>query len=170
MLSCFRPSLANGIFLNKLFTIGGRLFNPPRGRHELQCAESHRCEVNTVGNLACNFRTFFRISQRDCFRKALTKSERSDRFQPEKFLKAIEHVSYSMKYCKYYCLYTEEAVAFQTPNAFFTHPILNHIFTNINVLISRAPRPFKWILFLLAGVTLGALRFVFSRNSRLISL
>ena len=32
----------------------------------LKRAESHRCEVNT-GIFACNFSTFFKVSQRDSF-------------------------------------------------------------------------------------------------------
>ena len=51
---------------NKLFILGGGgFFNPPKGKHMLKCAESHRCEVSTLGILACNFSTFLKISQRD---------------------------------------------------------------------------------------------------------
>ena len=53
--------------LNKLFTLGGRLFNPPKRKHVLKRAESHRFEVNTLGTFACNFSTFFKVSQRDSF-------------------------------------------------------------------------------------------------------
>ena len=45
------------------FTLGGRLFNRPKGRHVLKHAESHRCEVNTLGVFSCNFSTFFKVSQ-----------------------------------------------------------------------------------------------------------
>ena len=45
----------------------GRLFNPPKGKHVLKRAESHCCEVNTLWKLACNFSTFFKVSQRDLF-------------------------------------------------------------------------------------------------------
>ena len=34
------------------------------------------------------------------FRKSLPESERGDRFWSKKFLKIIEHVSYSIRYCK----------------------------------------------------------------------
>ena len=44
--------------MNKLFTLGERLFNPPKQKHVLQRAESHRCEVNTLGTFACNFSIF----------------------------------------------------------------------------------------------------------------
>ena len=54
-----------GIPLNKLFTLGGRLFNHPKRKHVLKRAESRRCEVNTLGTFACNFSTFFKVSQRD---------------------------------------------------------------------------------------------------------
>ena len=37
--------------MNKLFTLGGRLFNPSKGKHVLERAESHRCEVHTFGIL-----------------------------------------------------------------------------------------------------------------------
>ena len=53
--------------MNKLFTIGGRLFSPPNGKQVPRRAESHRCEVNTSGIPACNFSTLFKVSQRDSF-------------------------------------------------------------------------------------------------------
>ena len=53
--------------LNKLFTLGGKLFNPSKGKHALKRAESHRCLVNTLGILACSFSMFFKVSQRDSF-------------------------------------------------------------------------------------------------------
>ena len=46
----------------------------------LKRAESHHCDVNTSGNLACNFSTLFKVFQRDSFQKSLTESERNDRF------------------------------------------------------------------------------------------
>ena len=46
----------------------------------LERAESHRCEVNTFGTFACNFSTFFKVSQWDSFWKIASESERSDRF------------------------------------------------------------------------------------------
>ena len=51
----------------ELFTLGGRLFNPSKGKHVLKRAESHRCEVNKLGIFACNFSMFFKISHRDSF-------------------------------------------------------------------------------------------------------
>ena len=65
MCSCILSSWENG--MNNLFTLGGRLFNPPKRKHVLKRAESHRCEVNTLGTFACNFNMFFRVSQRDSF-------------------------------------------------------------------------------------------------------
>ena len=44
MCSCILSSWENGIPLNKLFTLGGRLFNPPNGEQVLKRVESHRCE------------------------------------------------------------------------------------------------------------------------------
>ena len=41
----------------------GRLFNPSNGKHVLKRAESHRCEVNTLGIFAGNFCMFFKVSQ-----------------------------------------------------------------------------------------------------------
>ena len=67
MCSCILSSWENGITLNKLFTLGGRLFNRPNQKHVLKRAESYRCEVNTLGIFACNFSTFFKVSQRDSF-------------------------------------------------------------------------------------------------------
>ena len=51
--------------LNKLFTLGGRIYYPPKRKHVLKRAECHRCEVNTLGTLACNFSTFLKVSQMD---------------------------------------------------------------------------------------------------------
>ena len=45
--------------LNELFTLGGRLFNSSKRKNVLKRAESHRCEVNTLGTSACNFNMFF---------------------------------------------------------------------------------------------------------------
>ena len=59
--SCILSSWENGIPLNKLFTLGGRLFNSSNGKHVLKRAESHRCEVNTLGILACNFSMLFKV-------------------------------------------------------------------------------------------------------------
>ena len=51
--------------LNKLFTLGGRLFNPPKGKDLLKRAEIHCCGVNTLGLFACNLSTFLKVSERD---------------------------------------------------------------------------------------------------------
>ena len=53
--------------LNKLFTLGGRIFDPLERKHMLKRAESHGCEVNTLGIFACNFSIFCKVSQRDSF-------------------------------------------------------------------------------------------------------
>ena len=65
LCSCTLSSSENGISVNKLFTLGGRLFNPLKREHVLKRAECHCCEVNTFGIFACNFSTFFKVSQRD---------------------------------------------------------------------------------------------------------
>ena len=70
MCSCILSSWENGIPLNKLFTLGGRLFNRPKRKHMLQRAESHHCVVNTFETFACNFSAFLRVSQRDSFWKS----------------------------------------------------------------------------------------------------
>ena len=44
--------------MNELFTLGGWLFDPSKGKHVPKHAESHPCEVNTVGIFACNFSMF----------------------------------------------------------------------------------------------------------------
>ena len=36
---------------------------PPKEKHVLKFIESHRYQVNTLGILACNFSTFFKVSQ-----------------------------------------------------------------------------------------------------------
>ena len=80
LCSCILSSWENGIPLNKLFTLGGRLFNPPKPKQVLKHAENHRCEVNTLGTFACNFSTYLRFLKGTYFRKVPTESERSDRF------------------------------------------------------------------------------------------
>ena len=46
---------------------GGKVFKPSKRNHVQKRAESNRCEVNTLGILACNFSMFFKVSQRDSF-------------------------------------------------------------------------------------------------------
>ena len=43
-------------------------------------AENHRCEVNTLRTLTCNFSVFLRFLKGVHFRKSFTESEQSDRF------------------------------------------------------------------------------------------
>ena len=69
MSTSILSSWENGIPLNVLATLGGRLFNHSKRKHVLNRAESHRCEVNTSGTFACNISTFFNVSQRDSFWK-----------------------------------------------------------------------------------------------------
>ena len=64
--------------MNKLFTLGRRVFDPPKGQYVLSRAESRRCKVNTLGILVCNFSIFFKVSQTIQFRKSITEYERSD--------------------------------------------------------------------------------------------
>ena len=109
--------------LNKLFTLGGRLFNPPRRKHMLKRAESHRCEVNTLGTFACNFSMIFKVSQSDSFWQI---THGVTDFSQGNFLKRIEYVCYSIKYCQislliYIYIYIQGAVAFQAPGVFLTH-------------------------------------------------
>ena len=66
----------------------------------LQHAESHCCEVNIFGIIACDFCMFLRFLKGVYFRKSLTESERCDRLESEKFLKIIEHIGYSVRYCQ----------------------------------------------------------------------
>ena len=80
MCTCILSSRENGIPLNELFTLGGRLFKPPKRKHVLKRAENHRCEVNTLGTFACNFGIFLKFLKGAHFRISLTESERSDRF------------------------------------------------------------------------------------------
>ena len=86
--------------MNELLTLGGRLFNSSKRKHVLTRTESYPCKVNTLGTFVCNFSMFLRFLKEALFRKLLTESERRDRFYSGKFLNIIEHVSYSIKYCK----------------------------------------------------------------------
>ena len=61
MFSCLLSPWENGIFLNKLFTLGAKR------KQVLKRAESRRCEVNTLGIFASNFSMFFKVSQRGSF-------------------------------------------------------------------------------------------------------
>ena len=66
---------------NKLFKLGGKLFNHHKCKARAKMrAESHRCEVNTLGIFACNFSTNFKFLNGIHFRKLPTESKRSDRF------------------------------------------------------------------------------------------
>ena len=86
----------------------------------LKRAESHLCEVNTLTIIACNFTMFLRFLKGVHFRKSITESERNDRFKPGKYLKIIDYASYAaISIAKYHCLYTQGAVAFQTPRVYF---------------------------------------------------
>ena len=58
-------SWENGIPLNKLFTLGED-FLTCQGMKMLKRAESHCCEVSTLGILACNFSTFFKVTVNVC--------------------------------------------------------------------------------------------------------
>ena len=71
MCSCILTSWENGILLNMLFT---------KRKHVLKRAESHCCEVNTLGIFAYDFSMFLRFLKGIHFRKLPTESERSDRF------------------------------------------------------------------------------------------
>ena len=53
----------------KVIHTRGKTFQPVKGKHVLKRGESHRCEVSTLGILACNFSMFFHVSQRDSFSK-----------------------------------------------------------------------------------------------------
>ena len=57
-----------------------KTFQPEKQKLVLKSAECHQCEVNTLGNLACNFSTFLRFLKGIHFRKLPAESERSDRF------------------------------------------------------------------------------------------
>ena len=100
MHSCILSSWENGFLLTKQFILEGRLFHSPA---RIACAKaclSHCCEVNISYKLPHNFSDLLRFREKEFFRKSLEKSEQSDRFQPGKILKIIEHFSYSIMYCK----------------------------------------------------------------------
>ena len=48
----------------KVIHTSGKTFQPAKKKAR---AESHRCEVDTLGIFACDFGTFFEVSQRDSF-------------------------------------------------------------------------------------------------------
>ena len=108
--------------LNKLFTLGGRVFNPSKEKHVLKRAESHRCEVNTLGIFACNFSIFLRLLKGAHCGKSLTESEWNDRFESRKFLETIEHVSYLIRYCKISLLIYSGNSSLSNARHFFDSP------------------------------------------------
>ena len=74
---------------------------------------------NISRKIAGNFSAFLRFLDGNFFRKSLIKSEWNDLFQRGKILKIIEHDSNSNRCCKIsLLLYTQGAVAFQTPGLF----------------------------------------------------
>ena len=73
--------------LIKLLILAGRLFHSPKRKARAKACSSYCCEVNVLRKLAPNLTTFLKVSQKEFFRKSLTESERSDRFQPGKILK-----------------------------------------------------------------------------------
>ena len=62
--------------LEQVFHIRGKAFNLSK---ESTC-KSHRCEVNTVGILPCNFSMLLKALKGIHFRKSLTEFELSDQF------------------------------------------------------------------------------------------
>ena len=66
--------------VNKLFTLGGRLFQPAKRKYVLKRAESHRCGAKRLGIFACNISTLLRFLKGIHFRRLPTESERSDQF------------------------------------------------------------------------------------------
>ena len=67
MHSCILSSWENGIPLTKLFILGGRLFHSPKRIARAKAFSSHCCKVNTLGKLAHDFSTFFKVSRRNIF-------------------------------------------------------------------------------------------------------
>ena len=66
---------------------------------------------------------FLRFLKGTHFGKLPTESERSDQFSPGKFLKIIEHVSYSIRYCKISLLiYTGSSSLSNAGNFFVDSP------------------------------------------------
>ena len=63
--------------LEWLFTLGGRFFNPTKGKQVLKRAESHHYDVKRLGILACNFSMFLKFLKGVHFRESLTESEQS---------------------------------------------------------------------------------------------
>ena len=103
--------------MNKLFKQGGRLFNSSKGKHVLKRAESHRCEVNTLRILACNFSMFFICISKGFILENCLQNLNGVTDFGQKISKMIEPDSYSIRcIAKYQCLYTQGAVAFQTPD------------------------------------------------------
>ena len=88
----------------------------------LKCIQVIAVRETYQGSLLITLPRFFRFLEGNFFTNSPTESERSDRFQPGKFLKIIEHVSQSIRYCKI-SLQLIGAVTFQTPGLLLTHPV-----------------------------------------------
>ena len=66
---------------------------------------------------------FLRFLEGTLVRKSIIQSERSDGFQPGKILKIIEHVGYSVRYCKILLLIYSESGGLSNVGCSFTHPL-----------------------------------------------
>ena len=75
--------------------------------------------------LACNPARFSRFLKGIHSRISLSESKRSDRLQPGKFQKIIEHVNYPIRYCKISLLIYSGTSSLSNAGRFlFTHPVL----------------------------------------------
>ena len=91
---------------------------------------SHWFEGNIQRKVSPNLSTFLRFLERTFFRKSLVQSKRSDRFQPGKILKIIEHVSCSVRYCKISLFTYSGSSSLSNAGPFFTHFSFTKYFTN----------------------------------------
>ena len=134
MCSWILSSWENGIPLNKLFTLGGRLFNQSKGKHVLKRAERHRCYANTLGILAFNFSMFLKFSKGFTLKNRVQKLNGMTASSQKKFLKIIEHVSYSIRYCKISLLiYTGNSSLSNTGLAVDSSGIYSSHFTSLAI-------------------------------------
>ena len=60
---------------------------PPKGKHMLKRPENHRCEINTLGILDCDFGTFLRFLKEFIIENRLQNLNRVTDCSQKKFLK-----------------------------------------------------------------------------------
>ena len=93
--------------LNELFKLGGRLFNPPKGKHLLKRPESNHCEVNTSGILLVILACFLRFLKGVHFRNRLQNLSGATKLSMKNFQDLLNMFAIQSGIARYHSLYTQ---------------------------------------------------------------